>query len=54
MANDLEENPGPTLYDIVDPSKTICSHFSQSNARKFGHNAGKYVLLCPQLQLFKQ
>ena len=41
MANDVEENPGPTLYDIVDPSKTICADFSQSNARKFGRNAGK-------------
>ena len=41
MANDVEENPGPTLYDIVDPSKTICADFSQSNARKFRHNAGK-------------
>ena len=41
IANDVEENPGPTLYDIVDPSKTICADFSQFNARKFGHNAGK-------------
>ena len=41
MANDVEENPGPTLYDIVDPSKTICADFSQSNARKFRQNAGK-------------
>ena len=22
MANDVEENLGPTLYDIVDPKKT--------------------------------
>ena len=41
MANDVEENPGPTLYDTVDSSKTICADFSQSNARKFRHNAGK-------------
>ena len=41
MANDFEENPGPTLYDIVDPSKTICADFSQSNSRKFRQNAGK-------------
>ena len=34
MANDEEENPGPT-------SKTICADFSQSNARKFGPSAGK-------------
>ena len=31
MANDVEENPGPTLYDIVDPSKTISADFSPSN-----------------------
>ena len=24
MENDVEENPGPTVYDVVDPSKTIC------------------------------
>ena len=42
MANDVEENPGPTLYDIVDPSKTICADFSQSNARELGKNAGKH------------
>ena len=24
-ANDVEENPGPTIYDVVDPSKTICA-----------------------------
>ena len=41
MANDVEENPGPCSYDIVDPSKTITADFSQSNARKFRHNAGK-------------
>ena len=41
MANDVEENPGPTLYDIVDPSKTISADFSPSNARKFRQNAGK-------------
>ena len=37
VANDVEENPGPTLYDIVDPSKTICANFSQSDTRKSGH-----------------
>ena len=41
MANDVEENPGPTFYDIVDQSKTICADFSQSHSRKFGHIAGK-------------
>ena len=47
MANDVEENPGPTLYDIVDPSKTITADFSQSNATKFRHNAGKQCVAMP-------
>ena len=25
MSNDVEENPGPTIYGVVDPSKTICA-----------------------------
>ena len=41
MANDVEEDPGPTVYDVVDPSKTICADFSQSNTRRFRENAGK-------------
>ncbi len=41
MANDVEENPGPTVYDVVDPNKTISADFSQGNGRKFGQNAGK-------------
>ena len=36
-----EENPEPTVYDIVDPSKTICANFSQGNSRRFRQNAGK-------------
>ena len=32
MANDVEENPGPTIY-VVDPSKTICADFSQGNTK---------------------
>ena len=41
MANDVEENPGPTVYDVVDPNKTICAEFSQGNVKKFRQNAGK-------------
>ncbi|CAB3983680.1 ATP-dependent DNA helicase PIF1 [Paramuricea clavata] len=41
IANDVEENPGPTVYDVVDPAKTICADFSQGDARKFRQNAGK-------------
>ena len=47
MANDVEENPGPTLFGVVDPAKTICAEFSQANARKFGQYAGKQcVAVC--------
>ena len=46
LANDVEENPGPTVYDVVDPSKTISADFSKGNARMFGQNAGKqYVAM---------
>ena len=47
MANDVEENPGPTIYDVVDPiSKTICADFGQGNTKKFNQNAGKqYVAM---------
>ena len=44
MANDVEENPGPTIYDVVDPTKTICADFSQGNTKKFPQNAGKQCL----------
>ena len=40
MANDVEEKPGPTVYDIVEPSQTICANFSQGNRRQFGQSAG--------------
>ena len=46
-ANDIEESPGPTVYDIVDPNKTISADFSQGNIRKFKENAGKQcVAMC--------
>ena len=41
MANDVDEKPGPTVYDIVEPSQTICADFSQGNRRQFGQSAGK-------------
>lgn len=24
IANDVEENPGPTVYDVIDSAKTMC------------------------------
>ena len=41
MANDVEENPGPTVLDIIYPSETNCADVSQGNTRQFGQNAGK-------------
>ena len=41
LCNDAEENPGPTLYDIVDVTKTVCADFSQGCQIRFGQSAGK-------------
>ena len=40
LSNDVEENPGPTINDIVDCSYTIHASFNQGNDL-FGSNAGK-------------
>ena len=40
LSNDVEENPGPTIYEIIDPRETICADFSQGDII-FGQNAGK-------------
>ena len=37
----VEENPALTVYDVVDPSKTICADFNQGNTRTFRQNTGK-------------
>ena len=40
LSNDVEENPGPAINDIVDCSYTIHASFNQGN-NLFGSNAGK-------------
>ena len=40
LSNDVETNPGPTVYDIVNPTATVCADFSQGD-RRFGFSAGK-------------
>ena len=40
LSNDVEENPGPTINDIVDCSYTIHANFNQGKD-VFGSNAGK-------------
>ena len=51
QANDVEENPGPTIFDIIDPTTTVSADSSQGNEAIFGVNAGKqcvanYVTYC--------
>ena len=31
LSNDVETNPGPTVYDIIDPTTTTCADFSQGD-----------------------
>ena len=41
QANDVEENPGPTVFDIIDPMRTVSEDCSQGIEALFGENAGK-------------
>ena len=41
QANDVEENPGPTIFDVINPTRTICADYSQGNVALFGEIAGK-------------
>ena len=41
QANDAEENPSPTIFDIIDPMRTVSFDYSQGNEALFGENAGK-------------
>ena len=41
QANDVEENPGPTIFDIIDPTTTVSADSSQGNEAIFGVNGGK-------------
>ena len=41
LSNDVEENPGPSIFEIVNPNNTVCADFSEGNLIKFGENAGK-------------
>ena len=37
--NDVGENPGPTIFDIIDPATTVSAASSQGNETIFGVNA---------------
>ena len=40
LSSNVETNPGPTVYEIVDSTATVCADFSQGD-KHFGFNAGK-------------
>ena len=57
QANDVEENPGPTIFDIIDPMITVSADYSQGNEALFGENAGKQcvaisltAIICHQVE----
>ena len=37
----MEENPGPTVFDIIDPVRTVSADYIQGIEALFGENAGK-------------
>ena len=41
QANDVEENPGPTIFEVIDSTRTVCADYNQGNEVLFGENAGK-------------
>ena len=43
QANDVEENPGPAIFDIIDPTTTVSAVSSQGSETIFGVNAGKVM-----------
>ena len=41
QANDLEENLGPTIFEVIDWTRTVCADYNQGNEVLLGENAGK-------------
>ena len=31
QANDVEENPGPTIFEVIDSTRTVCADYNQGN-----------------------
>ena len=38
QANDVEENPGPTIFDIIDPRTIVSADSSEGSETIFGVN----------------
>ena len=43
--DDVEQNPGPTKFDIIDLTTTVSADSSQGNEATFGVNAGKNLII---------
>jgi len=41
QANDVEENPGPTIFEVINSTRTVCADYNQGNEVLFDENAGK-------------
>ena len=41
QANFVEENPGPTMFEVIDSKRTVFADYNQGNEVLFGENAGK-------------
>ena len=39
----MEDNPGPTIFGIIDPTSTVSADSSQGSETIFGVNAGKVM-----------
>ncbi|XP_068684659.1 uncharacterized protein [Montipora foliosa] len=39
QANDVEENSGPSIFDVINPMKTVSADYRQGNEALFGENA---------------
>ena len=35
QADDVVENPGPNIFDVIDPSRTVSADYSQGNESFF-------------------
>ena len=33
--------PGPTIFEVIDSTRTVCADYNQGNEVLFGENAGK-------------
>ena len=40
LSNDVEENPRPPIFEIINSNNTVYVDFSQGSQSKFGDNAG--------------